>query len=130
MLVNQAQHEERASRVQESVLAVLQYRIGELEGEVSEVQDTLEAVRVELVRMDRSGGRKPASVAPESPVAATKAAGGPDIPFPPSKPAEGALGDVVRKVRAGKSIRASELGNMVQEIQRPLTAGDLEASPK
>lgn len=111
LLINQSHNEEKAALVQDSVLAVLQYRLEELEDQVDGLEHLVSELRIDLAR--GSGG-----VEPVEPVAAVVAE-----PPPPADPT--ALEDVVNKVRAKKAIRASDLRDLVQQTGRGLEAEDL-----
>lgn len=123
ILVSQNHYEEKTSLVQDGILAVLQYRIGELEKMVAKQTEELVELRVELAA--RPGARVP-TTAPKPPAAAPVRDPRPKPPPEPLKASTGVLDTLVQKVRAKKPVRVVDLQELVQQTGKSLAPADLE----
>lgn len=116
MLINQSHAEQHAARVQDSVLAVMQYRLGRLEERLDRVALAPEAAKA----------IKPPPRPTESSLDEPETVVEVETSSEPVDTPERALADLIKKVRGKKAVRGSDLRNLVQQMERPLTAHDLE----
>lgn len=124
LFINQSHNDERAVLVEDSVLVLLQYRLGDLEDQVDGIEEEFLALRFELA--SRPGSKivtRAPEFAPEPPPEEDEVL----LPGAPSERPERVLEKVVARIKAKKTVEGAELRNFVQQMGRPLVVGDLEA---
>lgn len=123
VLASQNHYEEKAALVQDGVLVVLQYRIGELEKMVGKQAEELVELRIEVAK--RPGSTIPAT-APKPPATRPAADPPPEAPPAPLKASTGVLDTLVQRVRAKEAVRVIDLQELVQHTGKALAPADLE----